>query len=146
MLLDFLLFRFYNMNIEREDRNMRFTKGHLRLSRKEIWNFSEEFSKCICDGLSQFKNADRESYPGTISQEEWEEYLNKMIFSFKEISTQYRNDPYTLYFNELIKDLDNLEINEIKVPDSVLEESKKYNEKIKEGLRLFSEYYTDLWD
>jgi hypothetical protein len=133
---------------------MRFTKGHLRFSRKEIWNLGEHLALCIHDGLLQFKNSERMGHPGDISEEIWEEYLDKMLYSFKEISIYYKHDPYEVYFKENWKkeyndfevDENGRMINKIEIPDTVLEESKKYYEKIKEGLKLFSEYYMDLWD
>lgn len=133
---------------------MRFSKGHLRFSRKEIWNLDQNLALCIYDGLLQFKNSDRLGHPGDISEEVWEEYLDKMIYSFKEISSFYKNDPYEIYFNENWEkeysdfkvDENHRLINKIEIPDSVLEQSKKYYEKIREGLKLFSEYYMSLWD
>ena len=116
---------------------MRITKGHLRFSGKEIWNLNVHLAKCIYDGLLQFKNAERLGYPADISPNTWEEYLDKMLYSFKEISTDYANDPRKNYFNELKSDL---ERNQIK------EECERYLEKIQEGLNLFSEYCMDLWD
>ena len=133
---------------------MRFTKGHLRLSHKEVWNLNEHLAKCIYDGLLQFKNSERVSYPSDLSSNTWEEYLDKMIFSFKEISTFYKNDPYEIYFREnLKKEFSDFEVDEndclidnIEIPDYVFENSKKYKENVKEGLNLFSKYYMDLWD
>lgn len=117
---------------------MRFSKGHLRLSCKEIWNAGEHIAKCIYDGLLQFKNTERLGYPADISPNTWEEYLDKMLYSFKEISTDYANDPCKNYFGDKLKS--DLERNQIK------EEHKRYLEKIQEGLNLFSEYCMDLWD
>lgn len=133
---------------------MRFSKGHLRFSRKEIWNLDQNLALCIYDGLLQFRDSDRLGHPGDISEETWEEYLDKMIYSFKEISSFYKNDPYEIYFNENWEkeysdfkvDENGRLINKIEIPNSVLEQSKKYYEKIKEGLKLFSEYYMNLWD
>ena len=124
---------------------MRITKGHLRFSRKEVWNLSEHLAKCIHDGLLQFKNSDRLGFPADISSKTWEEYLDKMIFSFKEISTFYRNDPIELYFNK-VWNTGERDLKKFKAPDEVCEESKKYYKDIKEGIKLFSKYYTDLWD
>ena len=112
---------------------MRYTKGHLRLSHKEIWNAREHIASCIYDGFLQFKNAKRLGYPADISPKIWEEYLDKMLYSFKEISTNYKNDPRKIYFNELEK-------------VNILEETKKCLEQIKEGLNLFSKYCMNLWD
>ena len=133
---------------------MRFTKGHLRLSHKEIWNVGHHLASCIYDGLLQFRNSERVSHPADLTVEKWNKYLDKMLFSFKEISTQYKNDPYEIYFREnLKKEFSDFEVDEndylidnIEIPDYVFENSKKYKEKIKEGLNLFSKYYMDLWD
>ena len=125
-----------------EENKMRFAKGHLRFSRKENWNLNKHLALCIHDGLLQFKNSDRMGHPGDISEEIWEEYLDKMLYSFEEISIYHKHDPYEIYFKENGKK----EYNDFEVPDTVLEESKKYKEKIKEGLDLFSKYYMDLWD
>lgn len=127
---------------------MRFTKGHLRLSGKEVWNLKTHLASCIYDSLLQFKNLDRTSYPSDISSEKWEEYLDKMLFSFKEISTNYKNDPLEIYVKGKIK------LSEIFTEDFssnaertlVMNDSKKYFDKIKEGLNLFSKYFNDLWD
>ena len=126
---------------------MRFTKGHLRLSIREIWNLKVHLASCIYDSLLQFKNLDRTSYPSDISDEKWEEYLDKMLFSFKEISTNYKNDPLELYLKS--KDLSDTLTDDFSSDTErtlVMTESKKYFDKIKEGLNLFSKYFNDLWD
>ena len=82
---------------------MRFSKGHLRLSHREIWNAGERIAACIYDGLLQFKNSERLGCPADLTSIEWNEYLDKMLFSFKEISTHYKNDPYKIYFKEELK-------------------------------------------
>ena len=133
---------------------MRFSKGHLRLSHREIWNAGERIAACIYDGLLQFKNSERLGCPSDLTSIEWNEYLDKMLFSFKEISTNYKNDPYEIYFREnLKKEFSNFEVDEIdclidkiEIPDYVLKNSKMYFKRIKEGLNLFSKYYMDLWD
>ena len=146
---------------------MRITEGHLRLSHKEIWNAGEHIAACIYDGILQFKNSERHSYPTDfITSREWDECLDKMLFSFKEISTNYKNDPWEIYFREELKkglykikidDYDRLEDFKIPCLDAVDDscntkrteiekKSKKYFESIKEGLDLFSKYYMDLWD
>ena len=126
---------------------MRYTKGHLRLSNKEIWNLKTYLASCIYDSLLQFKNLDRTSYPSDISPETWEEYLDKMLFSFKEISTNYKNDPLEIYVKD--KNLSDIFTEDFSSDDErtlVMSESKKYFDKIKEGLNLFSKYFNDLWD
>lgn len=144
---------------------MRFTKGHLRLSHREIWNAGEHIAACIYDGLLQFKNSKRHGYPADfITSREWDECLDKMLFSFKEISTNYKNDPWEIYFREeLKKGFYNIKVEDngqllekVNLPavddpcnterTEIRKKSKEYFDEIKEGLSLFSKYYMDLWD
>lgn len=144
---------------------MRFSKGHFRLSHKEIWNAGEHIAACIYDGLLQFKNSERHGYPADfITSREWDECLDKMLFSFKEISTNYKNDPWEIYFREeLKKGFYNIKIDancqlleKVNLPavddpccteeTEIRKKSKEYFDEIKEGLSLFSKYYMDLWD
>lgn len=124
---------------------MRITKGHLRFSGKEIWDLNEHLAKCIHSGLLQFKNAEREGHPSDITEETWNSYLDKMLFSFKEISTQCMKDPLEIYFAELW-DSGEKNLTKFKAPDEICEKSKKYYKDIREGLELFAKYYLDLWD
>ena len=126
---------------------MRYTKGHLKLSVKEVWNLKAHLASCIYDCLLQFKNLDRTSYPSDISLEIWEEYLDKMLFSFKEISSNFKNDPLEIYSKD--KNLSEIFTEDFSSDAErtlVMSESKKYFDKINEGLNLFSKYFNDLWD
>ena len=126
---------------------MRYTKGHLKLSVKEVWNLKAHLASCIYDSLLQFKNLDRTSYPGDISDETWEEYLDKMLFSFKEISSNFKNDPLEIYSKDKnLSDIFTEDFSDYSERTLVMNESKKYFDKINEGLNLFSKYYNDLWD
>ena len=126
---------------------MRYTKGHLKLSNKEVWNLKTHLASCIYDSLLQFKNLDRTSCPSDISPETWEEYLDKMLFSFKEISTNYKNDPLELYLkSKNLSDTLTDDFSSDAERSLVMSESKKYFDKINEGLNLFSKYFNDLWD
>lgn len=139
---------------------MRFSEGHLILSHKEIYDVGEHIADCIYDSLLQFKNSERWSYPVDLtSRKEWEECLDKMLFSFKEISTQYKNDPWEIYFREKLKKGfygikidDNSQLLDAVDDPSCTEEveirkkSEEYFDEIEEGINLFSKYYMDLWD
>ena len=125
---------------------MRYTKGHLKLSVKEVWNLKSHLASCIYDSLLQFKNLDRTSYPSDISLETWEEYLDKMLFSFKEISSNFKNDPLEIYAGKNLSDIFTEDFSSDAERTLAMKESKKYFDKIKEGLNLFSKYFNDLWD
>ena len=126
---------------------MRFTKGHLKLSVKETWNLKTHLASCIYDSLLQFKNLERTSCPSDISPETWEEYLDKMLFSFKEISRNYKNDPLKIHVKDKnLSDIFTEEFSSKSERTLVMSESKKYFDKIQEGLKLFSKYFNSLWD
>ena len=126
---------------------MRIAKGHFRRSHKEIWNAGERIASCIYDGILQFKNSERVGYPADLTADKWDECLDKMLFSFKEISTNYKNDPYEIYFRkQLKKGLDSVDDSSCCELTEIKKASKKYFDKIKEGLSLFSKYYMDLLD
>lgn len=126
---------------------MRYTKGHLKLSVKEVWNLKTHLASCIYDCLAQFKNLDRTSCPSDISPETWEECLDKMLFSFKEISTNYKNDPFEIHVKDKnLSDIFTKAFSSNSERTLVMPESKKYFDKIQEGLNLFSKYFNDLWD
>ena len=126
---------------------MRIAKRHLRRSHKEIWNAGERIAACIYDGIIQFKNSERVGYPADLTADKWDEFLDKMLFSFKEISTNYKNDPYEIYFRkQLKKGLDSIDDPSCCELTEIKKASKKYFDKIKEGLSLFSKYYMDLLD
>lgn len=59
-------------------------------------------------------------HPGDTTEEDWEKYLNDMIFTFHEIV--YQNKNLQKYDEE--------------------EYWKRYNE----GKKFFSKYFLDLWD
>ena len=126
---------------------MRYTKGHLKLSNKEVWNLKSHLASCIYDSLLQFKNLDRTSCPSDISPETWEKCLDKMLFSFNEISRNYKNDPLEIHVKDKnLSDIFTEDFSSNSERTLVMSESKKYFNKIQEGLNLFSKYFNDLWD
>lgn len=94
------------------------------------WNLDQTYSKFILPRLRRY----RESFCGTpyskdkddyLEPDEWAEVLDKMIFAFE----------YDLCLFDY------------KSPDEISDEDLKKNyERAKEGMKLFGEYYFDLWD
>lgn len=85
-----------------------------------LCEFKEKYAKYGTPGCLCYDEKGN-SRDGDEGHKEWMEILNKMIFSFR----------------ETIKE---------NAPDiSDREAYKEYNEKIKEGLQLFGEYYYCLW-
>lgn len=80
----------------------------------ELWNLDNTLAKFIYPRLVRFRYITG-NRPSSLSEEEWDTILSKMIYSFGTLQGE------RVYFNEEEK------------------------EKINEGLELFSKYYFDLW-
>lgn len=128
----------------------------------EIWNLSDILSRHIYKGLVQFKKAKRCGYPGTVTIDEWENILDKMIWTFREISRDYPNSPFNLEYERMYKEHGNeLLITERdengnlvtrsneKYPiytEELKAKQEEFMKKIEEGKTLFVKYFDDLWD
>lgn len=80
----------------------------------DTWSLDFTIAKFVLPRLKKFREIDF-GYPGNMSEEEWREILDKMI--------------YAMEFNakdEIIMD-------------------KEENEKIQEGNKLFGKYFNSLW-
>lgn len=80
--------------------------------------FMNNQAQYIYECLVAFKKSKRYGSAGELSREEWEDTIDAMIFAFKKISEM---DSEEYFAHEL-------------------------DEQVKEGLRLFGEYFLDLWD
>ncbi len=80
----------------------------------DIFGFYSHLSDYLYPRLEAFRD-NTFSYPMGLTLKKWKVIINKMIFSFKNIS----NDKITT--------------------------NKKEQKRIREGLDLFSEYFHDLW-
>lgn len=95
-------------------------KGISKITAKECWNLDYTLSKLILPRLIKFKEIVC-GYPGNLNSfQEWEEILDKMIWSF-----DYH----------------------VKISSAHIsyEEIKHNQPKYEEGMKLFIEYYGSLW-
>lgn len=129
---------------------------NIRIDPWDTWNMAETLADIIapmleqlkydshgsCGGMKPFKetslNVDGQlcfdwyendnNKAWALGHEKWHEILDKMIWSFKQLSIRDRD--YQFHTNEGFDQ----------------KEYKKYYEKIQEGLDLFGKYYMNLWD
>ncbi|WP_202108540.1 hypothetical protein [Succinivibrio dextrinosolvens] len=143
-------------------------RGKYRLSKVECWNLDHTLAKVIFDSLCQFKVLERYGYPNKIFDivkakhndtdntenngkydkeciELWEKNIDDMIFSFKEISTDYKNSPFFLDFEKNYGKIPQDKSDKTK-EDEILKQEKEYRDRVSHGLQLFSEYFQALWD
>ncbi len=99
----------------------------------ETWDLGYTIAKFTLPRLKRFKELN-EGYPcgGEIkTYKEWNEVLDKIIWSLEKIANDARDYP------DLQKDLDN--------DCYSIEKEIEYNKKIQEGLDLFGKYFITLW-
>jgi len=85
----------------------------------ETWCLSGAIAEFILPRLKRFKVVNN-GFPGGLTEEKWDEIIDKMIFAF---------DYALTYEDALLND----------------DDSKIAFEKHQEGMKLFSEYFFDLW-
>lgn len=88
----------------------------------EIWNLDETIARFILPRLTYYKDI-HTGYPQDCSCEQFEKYLDKMIYAFLYIASRKH---YDLSFD--------------------INKRKQQLEKVQEGLDLFSKYFMSLWD
>lgn len=93
----------------------KYQKLRYGFSDDETWSLSDTIAKFILPRLIRFKKVNC-GYPGHLTEEEWDDKLDEMIWSFEFLAGDHYSN-----FNE--------------------EDWIRANE----GLELFAEYYNDLW-
>ena len=94
----------------------------------DIWNLDHTLAMVIHPALVKFRE-NLNSHPSEVTGEEWEEILDKMIFSFDVIS------------NELF-----IEQQFFRDGTWHKEEYEEHNKKIQEGIDLFAKWFRGLWN
>ena len=113
-------------------RQFKFFKQRIRcgFSDDELWGLELTIAEFCLPRLIRFKEI-KCSYPGDgISEIDWDEILDKIIYSFEEIIRE--SDPF---YDQ-----------EVEINKEYLEKRKIKIEKIQEGLDLFAKYFMNLWD
>lgn len=90
----------------------------------DVWNLDWTLSLIIYPSLVKFKEK-LTGHPSHITDAEWQEFLDKMIWSFGQIASWLPEEPDYLHSKE---------------------EYDAYHAKIQEGVDLFGKYFRNLWD
>ena len=115
-----------------------FQKLFRGFSDDELWNFDNTIAKWILPRLKSFKK-DSIAFPADLdSPEEWDEILDKMIWSFDYIVNQ---DKYEDVLIEKYKDNEFDEDGHYRW----IKDAKELSAKCQEGLDLFGKYFRALW-
>lgn len=106
---------FYLFNEKEKQSDYRYKEDEDGFVPAECWNLDTTFAMYIYSHLCYFRDNCNYGHPGNLSEEQWNNILNKMINGFKLLIT-----------------------NETDV-------SKTRRKKIDYGLRLFAKYFSALW-
>lgn len=170
---------------------MRIQKGKIRFNKSEVWNLDKHLAKVIVQGLEQFKTLNKHTIPPHLEvsfkaqdgktiyhdysseycEQQWQELLDKMIFSFTEHPTYFDIEPYNFHYDDLShpekfpepewedhpvfgkvtrwRQVLKEGVTQEEV-DAWWERSRAYDAEIKrkvnEGRDLFIKYFDHLWD
>ena len=162
-----------------------------KYNKRRSWDLFSYLAKEITTDLKAFKKYNTNSVPGTIhfevlkqfgyddklaneipddkwpeidaeSTKRWHEILDKMIYSFDQISKDYPDSPYGKMISdyhekypqlpgETLEEFFNSKTNRPPMEEvcdiiEVKHEENQYRDKIKEGKILFAEWFENLWD
>ena len=128
------------------------------ISMSELWDLDYTFADFILPRLKAFKK-NTISVPASLTEDEWDDILDKMIIAFEYIITEdswWIDDPrydyidYCHFSHSLTKEgLRQVNITEEergkKIKEAYFREEKRRRAVIEEGLTLFAKYFRDLW-
>lgn len=104
----------------------------VHLDQWDSYSLDETLSHIIHPCLVQLKEVST-GYPAHLTEQEWDEILDKMIYSF-EMKSKY---------------FDEMEVCQSKCDDLTSQSCKEcveeVGQKMREGFELFGKYYGDLW-
>lgn len=148
-----------NLRTKQKDKWLRGRK----YSKRDTWDLFSVFAADIHKGLTLFKRTNVNSYPGRLdSMEAWHKIIDEMIWTFNELRLNEPGNPHMIDAGRLDREI-NIEHGKpepgipgipIHIVDNCTPEERKwldeeteaYYKRIENGLKLFAEYFRDLWD
>lgn len=127
---------------------MRRQKKNRSIKYKDIYSLDNTIARFVLPRLKFFKK-NIIGYPPDITYEEWKSIIDKMILAFELILDKSEPNFGELKFNT--EKTDNGHWKMVEDPDSTFDAEaymkwhKDRQSTIAEGLKLFAEYFQDLW-
>jgi hypothetical protein len=106
---------------------------------EELYDLDVTIARFILPRLMAFKKHNERTPRLTMSQEEWNEVLDKMIYAFERIACRTEEDTpeYKAYIKAIWNNEEDLA--------HLKQEAKASLKPISEGLSLYHKYYRNLW-
>lgn len=123
---------------------------NVKIDQWDTWNMDETLAHIILPMLKQLK-VTMHGYPADLTEEEWHEILNKMIFSFESKLIDWEDQFYSGEPDIVWTKAENSKYFTMdRGPNDTFEIDHKglneYQKRINEGFMLFGKYYENLWD
>lgn len=133
-------------------------KVNIRIDKWDTWSMDNTLSLIIEPMLKQLK-VTQNGYPSGLEEQEWNEILDKMIFAFESLNSDWEDQyhsgeidfvhiPIDAHGNEVDrKDAVYYRMDKGPNDTHVFDEEgwRKHDEKIQEGLELFGKHFRSLW-
>lgn len=116
-------------------------KTSVKIHKYDTWSMDHTLAPIILPMLVQLKETTH-SHPADLTEQEWDEILDEMIWAFEQ---KCKDDWEDTYYGPYTENPDG----------SILggrfewiddEGLKKHQERMSNGFRLFGKYYENLWD
>lgn len=86
-------------------------------------------SRFLSELLKGYKSVNKTSVPNFITKQEWDAKLDDMIYAFEQVANSWPDEP--------IRGRDKEQFNK---------EYCEYMNKVTDGIKLFRQYFLDLWE
>lgn len=126
-------------------------KLDIHIDEWDTWNLDHTLALIIVPCLKQLRDTNH-GHPSDLTEEEWINIQNKMIWAFEQILDNDNEDQFfsgkaDIYFEEIPgTDLSELKRGPKDTFKLDYEGLARHREMIQEGLDLFAKYFRDLWD
>ena len=115
----------------------------------QSWDFKSWHSEIVVPRLKHLRN-NLNGHPTNFeSIEEWQDILDKMIWSFENIDKEPGLVYPEGYDKRHLMHSENGWTTTIPIEQELkvsFDDAKKHNERVQHGINLFAEYYSNLWD
>jgi len=121
------------------------------VSNRECWNLSDTFTNFILPRLKHYKKMDRAGFPCELTKEEWEAILDEIIWTFEYMKEPDIYNPIPEHWHYEPETLANYLARE-KTPEEkqankdYIAKANELDERMKKGMKLFADYYHNLFD
>ena len=113
------------------------------------YEFKSWHAEQVVPRLKRFRN-NLHSYPNGLSEEKWAEYLDAMIWSFEhhdEVIPREYSEDYDHRYKKIKRENGTIAYVSLNETGTIsFEKRNAHHEKVNYGLKLFAEYYCNLWD